>query len=159
MRFVLGILIVIIGLGQLSGQNPQIYYLESIQPYVILDSCWVYHQGDSTIWAESGYDDSHWISFNPSINYVNSIPEDFQGKAWFRLHLNLDSSLLDKNVSFRIQHVGASEIYINGVFIQRLGKMGNDSIKEKGLNPGLSPIRYHTSKNPDHVIAVRYSHR
>ena len=85
MRFFLGILIVINGLGQVAGQNPQIYYLESIQPYVILDSCWVYHQGDSTIWTESGYDDSHWKNINPALNYVNSNPEDFQGEARFSL--------------------------------------------------------------------------
>lgn len=152
----LGILIAVNGLGQVAGQNPPIFYLDSIQTFVELDSCWVYHQGDSMIWAESGYDDSHWINFNPKINVVSSNPEDFLGKAWFRLHLSLDSSLLDQNIIFRIEQMGASEIYINGVLIQRLGKMGNDTLEEEALNPKLVPIRYHTSKKPDHVIAVRY---
>jgi serine phosphatase RsbU (regulator of sigma subunit) len=121
-----------------------------------LDLHWKFHDGDDQKWAAPDCDDKNWREIPIHLN----IEEDlFKGKAWFRLHIRIDSAFLDKDLVLMLNHWGASEIYINGKFFHRFGFMDRYSLqKDTCCNPqalGL-PIRFNETQN---IIAIRYHNK
>ncbi len=119
---------------------------------------WLYHPGDNPAWADSSYDDSNWEPVHPSLNLRVKYPKDgWQGNGWFRLHLKVDSTLLDQPLGMRVRHFGASEIYLDGKELFRFGTVGHNVREESRFFPQY-PRTVIFSGKKDHVIAVRYSY-
>src|SRR5215212_3963915 len=72
---------------------------------------WKYHAGDDTHWAAADFDDSGWKSLtNDEINEdAAAALENWDGRAWYRIHLQVDEQLADQPLVFRMFHWGASE--------------------------------------------------
>jgi len=140
----------------LQAQNC-FFRLDSIGDQTIrLDSCWKYHPGDNMDWAARDFPDENWDTASTTLNLQN-IPEDyFTGMGWFRLHLSIDSTLMDKTRILYIRHNGASEIYLNGTFIKRNGRLGLDDERMRYRDPVNLPIPVHFDNKKEQVIAVRY---
>ena len=124
---------------------------------ITFDSCWIYHPGDDTAWARLNFPDQQWDTLSPALHMTNIDSSDFPGIGWFRLHLNVDSSLWDKTYVLLIRHKGASEIYHNGNLLKRTGRLGIDSTKHRYIDPQNLPIPIHFGKQQHQVIAVRYA--
>ena len=56
-----------------------------------------------------------------------------------------------------IRQMGASEFYLNGQRILRLGTVSKDSKKEVLFNPNSYPYAFHFTGSRVQVLAVRYS--
>ncbi len=117
---------------------------------------WKYQAGDEMAWAAKDFNDGDWAlieSSRLSEEDFNSIA--WSGRAWFRLRVQVDESLVDQPVALRVWHWGASEIYIDGNLVKRFGKIESDTDEE--FNPrGLFVPVVFTSSGA-HTIAVRYS--
>jgi serine phosphatase RsbU (regulator of sigma subunit) len=90
---------------------------------------------------------------------LNSEEDVFKGKAWFRLHLQVDSALLEKDLVLMLSHWGASEVYVNGKFFHRFGFIDPTNLqKDSCYNPQdlALPIRFKEARN---VIAIRYHNK
>jgi len=150
------------------GQTDSIFHLDSLpvsgqngsynEPAVLLNRCWKYHKGDDPHWADSAADEKDWKYIDPALN-LSALPENtFEGIGWLRLHLDVDSSLLDQTLALMMTQSGASEVYLNGKLIQSFGKINvQDPELEERSDPQEVPVDIRFEKTGRHVIAVRYA--
>ncbi len=118
---------------------------------------WKYHKGDNTDWAKPDYKDVLWDSVKSRLN-IDDLPKDyFNNIAWFRLTVNIDTTLVNKPVAFSITHNGASQIYLNGKLIRHFGKVCAIDSCEKRIDPQNEPFAVSFTKTKNNVIAIRYS--
>ncbi len=68
------------------------------QDFIRLDQGWKFHLGDSSSWAAPGYDDHSWKSIRVHRSWESQGYPDYDGYAWYRVHVTIPSSL--KTASF-----------------------------------------------------------
>ncbi|WP_345265451.1 hybrid sensor histidine kinase/response regulator transcription factor [Nibrella viscosa] len=124
---------------------------------VLLNQGWRFHAGDNPAWARPDYDDQRWQPVDPTRGITEMTQLQPAQIGWFRLHLHLDSSILNVPLAVLITQSGASEIYVNGKLIHRLGRVSADWSRELIYNPNNVPLAFPGLNHPDVVIAVRYS--
>jgi two-component system, NtrC family, sensor kinase len=136
----------------------QVFSVLSIPPDgILLDKGWKFQAGDNPQWAQPDFDDSQWQSTDPTqdIHYFAALRQAQIG--WFRLHLDVDTSLLNKPLAFRIAQIGASEVYLNGQLLYKVGMVNTDSRKELTFNPNYNPYSFQFKDQSHQVLAIRYS--
>lgn len=135
------------------------YHLKSLNNKIVveLNQSWKFHPGDNALWADPAFDDSQWQVLDPTqdIHYLKQLREAEIG--WFRLQLQVDSSLLNVPLAMTLFQVGASEIYLNGKLIHQLGVVSQNREEEVLFNPNNSPYSLQFTGGSHQVLAVRYS--
>ncbi len=124
---------------------------------IILDSGWKFHPGDHSLWATPGYSDSNWQPVNPTLSLHNLPSVKGAGIGWFRLKLKIDSSLLNEKLAISISAQGASEIYLNGKLLYRLGLVSADFDAEHTRILSSRPYSIKLGSTATQELAVRYS--
>ncbi|MBS1734552.1 MAG: histidine kinase [Bacteroidetes bacterium] len=129
--------------------------------YLEITEGWKYHPGDkgdaANNWTKPGFDDSNWETVKPKL-LIDSLPKSgWNGIGWFRLRLVVDPELLNKPICFNILHAGASELYIDGKLLASFGKVGHSIQTEDGFNALTKLPQLNVFKEPEHIIAIRYS--
>lgn len=110
---------------------------------------WKYHPGDNKEWAKSDFDDSSWELVYPEL-YKNNLPQNgWQRIGWFRLHIEVDSAVINKPLGLSIWQAGTSQFYLNGNLKYTFGEQNED------WTGVPKEITFQEKKN--HVFAVRYS--
>jgi len=135
-----------------------VFKLESLREgAVTLNQNWKFHPGDNPSWADPDWDDSHWKPIDPStdIHYLTELRAAEVG--WFRLRLDVDTSLLGIPLAMIIFQRGASEIYLNGKLIHKLGNVSQNPEEEVIFNPNFTPYSFQFQAQSDQVLAVRFS--
>lgn len=120
---------------------------------------WVFTNDDRAEMSGAGYDDSRWQPVIPShVRGDSKFSEDgrFDGLGWFRYHFNIDTSLVNVPLGIRIEHLGASEIFVDGKKTGQWGRIGNKSTTEV-VNPRNFSSSFVLAGPGEHVIAVRYA--
>jgi len=74
--------------------------------------------GDDTLWKEPKFDDSAWDEIADSArdnkNYLSIV--------WYRMHFDIDSSLLNRPLAFILHLYGsAAEVYLDGKLLKKFG--------------------------------------
>lgn len=94
-----------------------------IQQYINIDNLleftnnWKVKSGDDTLWKEPKFDDSAWDEIADSArdnkNYLSIV--------WYRMHFDIDSSLLNRPLAFILHLYGsAAEVYLDGKLLKNL---------------------------------------
>jgi serine phosphatase RsbU (regulator of sigma subunit) len=139
-----------------SQQKEQETILVKSLPFT-LDTLWKYSTCDSVQFASPTYNDANWKKqYNRLSNeLLDSI--GFKGFCWFRIKVKFSQATKNKIFGLRINHVGASEIFVDGVKAASYGSVSKTGEHEERFNPDeiLHPISFNDSL--EHVIAVRYS--
>lgn len=155
---------------QLIGfsQTDNYFHLDSLpaeqeytvnEPSIPVLTNWKYHKGDNMQWADSAFDDSSWKFVAPNLNFDSLAPGTFETIGWFRLHIIVDTTLLNKTLAFLITQSGASEVYLDGKLIQSFGKIDQKNLaNEERYDPQEVPMPIRFEKNKVHVIAIRYAY-
>lgn len=120
---------------------------------------WRYHPGDNPEWADPTFDDAGWETVDPEMADGNYPSGGWSGIGWFRLHIEVDSTLWKRPIGLIFQQTGASEIYVDGRRLFMLGRAGRTAQEEKTHYRYLRqplPISFDAGRR--HVLAVRYSH-
>ena len=126
---------------------------------ISLDGVWRYHPGDDSTWASPEFDDSDWDTLKTRM-MIEDLPEDtWKGIGWFRTIIIVDSSLRYKPIAFEVVQLGASEFYLNGKLIKKLGIIGKEISKETPLQAGDIPFIVLLDSSTTYLIAVRYSNK
>ena len=121
-----------------------------------LDKGWKFKVGDSPEYAVVDYDDSAWESINPTLDIHDSLPQIPEGKVcWLRIHLSIDSTITQ--LLMMIEQSVASEIYLNGKLIHRLGVLNLSTSEIKAFNPKARPVAFPFDNNKEQLLAVRLS--
>jgi serine phosphatase RsbU (regulator of sigma subunit) len=121
---------------------------------VLLNQPWRFHHGDSSIWATADFDHSDWDTMSTMIAREHPYFGEWRGIGWYRRVLEVDSSMFGQQVATFIVQSGASEIYLNGRFIKRFGRIYVDSL-EHAYNPLNQPFTMRFDSTRYQVLAVR----
>lgn len=121
--------------------------------YRVLVDGWLFQVGDDSSWADPATEDATW----DTVSLVGFDWEDsWEGTAWFRLHLQLDSANVDNRLALEHMAYGAVEIYFDGELIDRRGRFPDHP---EGYRGWVDMLPFHLDLPDgavgDHVIAVR----
>ena len=117
---------------------------------------WKYQIGDDSSWADPSFNDTDWKTINPFLRKEDFEKLKWTGNIWFRNHIYVDSSLLNKTFGLIFFNTGAAEIYLNGELLYRFGKVGSTR-EEETILTNRTPKHIQFSGGEEQVIAVRYS--
>jgi len=124
---------------------------------IYISDTWKFNAGDNIEWASPGLDDSEWQKTSTYLGSSELPFIEWEGIGWFRLHLKVDSTLVDYPLALLIeQHHGASEIYLDGELLYMLGEVSifeEDFVPYRDTRP--RPIQFNDTT--EHVLAVRYA--
>lgn len=109
---------------------------------------WRYHPGDDTAWARPDFDDSTWELASTELQTYNMPANGWQGIGWFRLHLDVDSSLWQKPVMIVMYQAGSSRLYCDGEVVYDFGTL-NERVYRN-----FASVTF--GRGARHVVAVRY---
>ncbi len=85
--------------------------------------------GDDSRWAAVDYDDSSWLTLP-----LDHFPKDsLQNIFWSRYTIFVDTTLWNKTLAIRVWQIGALEMYLDGRFVGRIGRVGVDKEEEKPI--------------------------
>ncbi len=158
-RFI--VLVFFIFAANLNAQNNEVFTLtaDALQEGKSVELnklTWKYHAGDDAAWANPQFDDSSWDKLEETVIKPEAIPKSgWNGRAWFRLYVQIDESLADKNFAFIMVQRGASEIYLDGKKLVTFGAVTDTEISE--YNPSRLPIPFRFEDTGEHIIAVRFA--
>ena len=135
----------------------QVFRIDSLPPQgILLDKGWKWHAGDNPDWAKPAFDDSKWEKIDPTkdVYFLPQIRK--QAVGWLRIHLTVDSTLVNKALAFQIKQTAASEIFLNGKFLQSCGIVSHQPDKIKAFDPVEEPagLLFNATKQ---TIAIRFS--
>ncbi|MCI0513518.1 SpoIIE family protein phosphatase [candidate division KSB1 bacterium] len=117
---------------------------------------WKFHPGDDSRWAQPEYDDQNWVVVNSQLGRDQQTTKQWTGIGWFRLHLQVDSSLWHKPLAFNFRQAGAAEVFLNGKRLYKYGQVGQSPATEAPrLNPAPQMLLF--DRAPAQVLAIRYS--
>ena len=118
---------------------------------------WKYHPGDDIKWADKDFDDWHWVPISTYLTEVDLAFNPWEGTGWFRLKLNVDSSLVNIPIGILFDtHHGASEVYHNGKKLFSFGRFSTDPHQYNAYTDSRPRVIYFNEPG-NHVIAVRYA--
>ena len=158
--FLLFLLIAILA-GRCFSQEPasQIIHLDSIpaERGIILNKGWKFHAGDDPQLTNVRDDDAAWHAVDPTLGLHNLPIVKKAGIGWFKLKMNVDSSLMNETLAMELNTQGASEIYLNGILIYRFGIVSSDFKKEQTRFITNRPFSLKLGDQALQEIAIRYS--
>ncbi len=143
----------------LFAQDSTVFQIDSLfTEGVYLDNGWKWHAGDNPDWAKADFDDSDWEEIDPS-QYLTDIPQVGAAEiGWFRIHIDLDSMMLNKPISASLTVMGAIEMYLNENLMHSIGIVSQNAQIEKAYyTPIPASFNLLFSKQKDNIVAVRYS--
>lgn len=120
---------------------------------------WKVALGDSSIWSDSAYNDSHWTE-DAGIGLWISEGKNGKGIRWYRKSLFFPEPLDSLKIIalYQVAIVCADEIYWDGYLIARNGEPASDREHEKaGFSGQITPIPSHLTVPGRHVVALRIS--
>lgn len=143
---------------QVLGQKQKKFTpLDSIPAYgFTLSNHWKWHAGDNPLWAKREFNDSLWEKL-PVAESIEEFPKLRNAEiAWFRRPIQVKQVLVNQPLSVSVKQMGASEIYLDGKLLHKLGVVSKNPAKEQTdvYTTGLPIIFSDTNM---HTLAVRYS--
>lgn len=76
---------------------------------------WLYSNTFESDFASPKFDDSDWIPVSTTLSASDRSFIDWEGEGWFRLHVNVDSSLVGVPLMFdELKRSGSVEMWLNG---------------------------------------------
>ncbi|RYU94965.1 GHKL domain-containing protein [Emticicia agri] len=123
---------------------------------VTLSNHWKWHAGDNPAWAKPEFNDSLWDKLQVAES-IEEFPKLRESEiAWFRRPIQVTQALVNKPLSISVKQMGASEIYLDGKLLHKLGVVSkNDDEEQTKVSTTSLPIVL--SDTNKHVLAVRYS--
>jgi len=75
---------------------------------------WKYNGTDNALYSSFDFDDSAWETTYSSLNENNLPKSGWNRTGWFRLNVNIDSTMLNKPMALSIYQGGDIDIFLNG---------------------------------------------
>ena len=157
------ILLILTSIHLCSLAQNEVFCIDSIPVKgILLDKGWKWHAGDNFDFAKPDFDDSQWESIDPT-KYINDLPQiQKAGIGWFRIHLNVDSSLKNTILSLQTNQALAAEFYQNGNFIGNLGIVSKNPKHVQGFfsfEYYKPVIHLYTGDKTKQILAVRFAYQ
>lgn len=125
---------------------------------IVLRGAWRFRSGDDPAWSSPAIDDADWQAVESARMAPSSELRDrWKGIGWFRTRLTVDETAANVPVALVLDHLGASEVFLDGVRISGFGTVGATAATEVTYNPNDIPVAFEFDRPGEHVLAVRYS--
>ncbi len=135
------------------AQQREVFRINNLpQEGILLDQGWKWHAGDNPEWAKPGFDAASWEDIDPSKDIVQLTNISTHQPLWLRIKL---SPRVAKNYALSISQSGASEIYLNGRLIQKIGQIDPGNQHTIAYNP-LDNHLILKLDSLDNTLAIRY---
>ena len=119
---------------------------------------WRYRPDDDPGWSEPATDDSAWeVLETPRMNPANLPSSGWTGIGWFRIRVEAAEEVVGKPLALRLDHPGASEVFLDGKRLGGYGIVGRDGALEMTYDPNFLPMVFAFDRSGEHVLAIRYS--
>lgn len=162
--FLLFIIVQTFCCAQTSFEKPRVFTEKEINEGTSIGSESKFIAEDNPAFASPTFDDSTWkiekftskkvYSWNPMI--LNSPKGSKKDQVyWVRYYFKIDSASVNKPLSFDINQLGASELYLNGKKIESIGKIGNEKSKEYRIKNRI-PKLFTLNNTKVNVLAIRF---
>lgn len=113
---------------------------------------WLFSNEDDPAFASPDFKDSTWIPISTTLTESDLQIIDWNGKGWFRLHLNIDSTLVGTPLMLdELQRAGSTEFWLNGKQLYQWDSTAG--IFRRSVDTG--PV-FTFSEPGHHLLAVRY---
>ncbi|HVZ98154.1 MAG TPA: ATP-binding protein [Chitinophagaceae bacterium] len=151
-------IIILLGcITRLSAQKVFTLHADSLKKNIELSfiyADWYFHSGDlqQPVVSTQGWDTLQNTSFGKSDH-----PRNWKGMGWFGLWVKVDEKAVNKKLCLRINHDGASEIFVDGRPVGGFGKVGFSAKEMQGVSYAKELIPLWFGDTLPHLIAVRYS--
>lgn len=120
-------------------------------------SLWVFHAGDLPKEKQSLISTAGWDRLHNTVFGKQNPPPGWQGIGWFGLWLKVDTDLVGKKLCFRINHDGASEIFVDGKPVGGYGKVGRSAQEMEAIRAPKELIPLWFNDTRPHLITIHYS--
>lgn len=124
--------------------------------YALTQQKWRFHAGDDRLWASSSFADTLWKTVTTNFGEGRELKE-WAGIGWFRLWVQADTALTQRTLGLRINHDGASEIYIDGKHFGGYGKVGGSKAETQIRRAPFEVLPFKLNDTKPHLIAIRYA--
>jgi two-component system, NtrC family, sensor kinase len=127
--------------------------------FVRFPEIWKFQSGDNLEWANQVYDDTEWDTLRTFVKGTFKETEFWQGIGWYRLKIDIDSTLVGKTLGLYCLQLGAVEIYLDGELVYSMGEVGSTVEEEKSFFSGVYPVPRAVEflESGEHLLAVRMS--
>lgn len=129
----------------------------SLHQIQLADSMWYFHPGEFSDPEKRVTDVRGWRAFRgTSFGEANILP-GWHGLGWFGLWVKVDTGLINRKLALRINHDGASEIFIDGKPIGGYGKVGRSAVEMQAERAprDIIPVWFNDSR--PHLLTIHYS--
>lgn len=83
---------------------------------------WLIQAGDNPAYAQAGYDDSHWMLFDPNTSLRRIFSNSRPDVVWYRLHVKVDPN--EKGLALSEWNLSSAfDIYVNGQKLLSAGQV------------------------------------
>jgi signal transduction histidine kinase/AraC-like DNA-binding protein len=128
-----------------------------VHEMALCDSTWLFHAGDFSKTELPITHTTNWDTLHRTIFGKQNPPRGWQGIAWFAQWVKVDTGLVGVKLDFRINHDGASEIFVDGKPVGGYGKVGNSAAQMEAYRAPRELIALWFSDTKPHLITMRYS--
>ncbi len=122
-------------------------------------SQWKFHSGDDSTWASPVYDDKHWKAIDPNMLITDFVKTHPENVGWFRVKIKVSEAFRNKIVGISCNALGATELYLNGKLIRKLGTVDSDPSKLKVIFNVFKPSPALLSNDSLQVLSVRFAYK
>ncbi|WP_300350812.1 adenylate/guanylate cyclase domain-containing protein [Chryseobacterium sp.] len=150
--------------AQNSLEKPRVFTDKEIKNGASINEASKFFAGDDPAFASPRFDDSSWkhVNFNSKKVYswnpmkLNSKKGSKNDQIyWVRYYFKIDSASVNEPLSFDVNQLGASELYLNGKKIESIGKIGNEKSKEFRIKNRIPEI-FTLDNTEVNVLAIRF---
>ncbi|SDF71805.1 Signal transduction histidine kinase [Mucilaginibacter pineti] len=121
------------------------------------DSVWFYHPGELPTGKQHMTTTLGWDTLHHTIFGKANTPRRWTGMAWFGIWIKADTGLVNKKFFIRINHDGASEMFIDGKPIGGYGKVGHSAQQMEAIRAPREIIPVWFADTRPHLLTMRYS--
>ncbi|MDN5284230.1 MAG: response regulator [Mucilaginibacter sp.] len=120
-------------------------------------SLWSFHAGELPKEKQSLISTAGWDTLHNTVFGKQNSPPGWQGIGWFGLWLKVDTDLVGKKLCLRINHDGASEIFVDGKPVGGYGKVGQSAREMEAIRAPKELIPLWFDDTHSHLITIHYS--
>jgi signal transduction histidine kinase/DNA-binding response OmpR family regulator len=122
------------------------------------DNQWLFHPepvtGKNRIpnLNSSGWRPLHYTAFGKT-----DLPAGWNGIGWFAIWLKADNDVMNRELALRINHDGASQLFLDGRFLGGYGRLGTSAADMEGIRAPSELIPLWFNDHLPHLLTIHYA--
>ncbi len=117
---------------------------------------WIYKQGNDIGLEKITLENIGWSKLRPEALTSKYADKNGRIECWFRINIQLDSSLLNKQIGFDFKKWAATEFFIDGKLVATRGNTGENGQPFREYNGGIDPVIIQFQSSDSHLLAIHF---